>query len=538
MTISNKRIGIALALAAALTTVAFAVGRYAMDPDRSHQHAAEEVWSCPMHPEVRQTGPGKCPKCGMDLVKETPATLKDAAPGAPDTDVPRAGVQLDTRRRQLLGVRTARVERGAMTRDIRAVGIVRYDETRLSDVNLKLDGWIEKLHVEATGQAVRRGQPLLDLYSPELMATQNEYLLALSTRETMQQSTIADARIQADRLVDSARRRLTLWDLPADMLQRLEQTRKADANVTFRSPVTGFVIDKPVIEGMRVTAGQTLYKIADLSTVWVEADVFESDAPFIKVGASAAVTLDAWPGESRRGRSVYIYPFVEEKTRTLRVRFSFPNSDLRLKPGMYANVEMTSSLGSGLTVPADSVLDAGREQIVFVAEGDGYFQPRQVGAGRRVGDRVQILTGLNEGDEVATGAAFFLDSESQLRAAAGGWEAQAAPAPSDPQAAGVSVSFNTQPSPPRSGENTFEVRVIDSGGTPIADAQVKVTLYMPPMPSMNMPAMTSDATLTHAADGVYRGKGTVSMAGRWDVTIAVTRDGRRLASKQMTLVAR
>jgi hypothetical protein len=256
------------------------------------------------------------------------------------------------------------------------------------------------------------------------------------------------------------------------------------------------------------------------------------------VGASAAVTLDAWPGESRRGRSVYIYPFVEEKTRTLKVRFSFANPDLKLKPGMYANVEMSSSLGNGLTVPSDAVLDAGRGQIVFVAEGDGYFQPRAVSLGQRIDGRVQILTGLNEGDEVATGAAFFLDSESQLRAAAGGWESQASPAAPDAQAAGVSVTFDTDPNPPRSGDNTYDVRVTDSRGQAIADAQVKVTLYMPPMPSMNMPAMMSDAALTHVADGLYRGKGTVSMAGRWDVTIAVTRDGRRLASKQTTLVAR
>lgn len=539
MTVNRKGVGIAIALVAALTTAVFAVSRFAMDPDRGHKHATEaEVWSCPMHPEVRQDRPGKCPKCGMDLVKDTPATLKDAAPDASGNDVPRAGVQLDTRRRQLLGVRTARVQRGAIARDIRAVGIVRYDETRLSDINLKLDGWVEKLYVEATGQAVRRGQPLLDIYSPELMATQNEYLLALATRETMQQSTIPDARVQADRLVDSARRRLTLWDLPADMLQRLEQTRKADANVTFRSPVSGFVIDKPVVEGMRAMAGQTLYKIADLSTVWVEADVFESDAPFIKVGASAAVTLDAWPGESRRGRSVYIYPFVEEKTRTLKVRFSFANPDLRLKPGMYANVEISSSLGNGLTVPSDAVLDAGRGQIVFVAEGDGYFQPRPVSVGQRIDGRVQILTGLNDGDEVATGAAFFLDSESQLRAAAGGWEHQASPAAPDPQTSGVSVTFDTDPKPPRTGDNTYDVRVTDGGGKPIADAQVRVTLYMPPMPSMNMPAMTSDATLTHVADGLYRGKGTMSMAGRWDATVTVTRDGRRLATKQTTVVAR
>jgi Cu(I)/Ag(I) efflux system membrane fusion protein len=338
--------------------------------------------------------------------------------------------------------------------------------------------------------------------------------------------------------VESARRRLTLWDLPADVLERLERTCKADATVTFRSPVSGFVIEKPVIEGMRVMAGQTLYRVADLSAVWVEADVFESDAPFVKAGAPATVTLDAWPGESRRGRAVYIYPFVEEQTRTLRVRFAFPNPDLRLKPGMYANVELSSSLGSGLTVPSDAVLDAGREQIVFVAEGDGYFQPRPVKAGRQLDGRVQILEGLRDGEEVATGAAFFLDSESQLRAAAGGWEPQATDPATASAASAIGVTFSTRPDPPRSGANTFEVRLTDAGGTPIDGAQVKVTLYMPPMPSMNMPAMSSEATLPRHAGGVYRGTGDVSMPGRWDVTIAVTRDGHRLATKRTTLVAR
>jgi RND family efflux transporter MFP subunit len=534
---NKKRLWIALILTvAALTSAVYAVSLYVRDPHAAHVESAD-VWTCPMHPDVRHPEPGKCPKCGMDLVKEKPAKLTDASADG-DAQIPRAGVQLDTRRRQLLGVRTARVERGAIARDIRAVGIVRYDESRLSDVNLKLDGWVEKLFVETTGQAVRRGQPLLDIYSPELLATQNEFLLALSTRETMRQSTVADAREQADRLVDSARRRLTLWDLPADVIQRVEQTRKPDATVTFRSPVNGFVIEKPVIEGMRVMAGQTLYRVADLSTVWVEADVFESDAPFIRVGASANVTIDAWPGETKRGKAVYIYPFVEEKTRTIKVRYAFPNADLRLKPGMYANVEMSTSLGSGLMVPADALLDAGREQIVFVAEGDGYFQPRNVTAGQRLNGRVQILSGLSEGDQVATGAAFFLDSESQLRAAAGGWEPQQAAASSEPQASAVEVAFATQPDPPRSGANTFEVRLTGPDGSPIADAQVKVTLYMPPMPSMNMPAMSSGAALTHEGGGVYRGTGDVPMAGRWDVSITVTRDGRRLATKHTTVVAR
>jgi RND family efflux transporter MFP subunit len=476
----------------------------------------------------------------MDLVKESALTAPAGTPaGAVDpAQTPRAPVQLDTRRRQMLGVKTARVESGPIERHIRAVGIVRYDETRLTDVNLKLDGWVSKLHVDYTGQPIRRGQPLLDLYSPDLLATENEYLLALSTRDAMRESEVADARTQADRLVESARQRLLLWDLPAAEMQRLERTRKADATVTFQSPVGGVVIDKPVVEGMRATAGQTLYKVADLSAVWVEADIFESDARFVRVGARASVTVDALPGQPLSGRAVYIYPFVEEQTRTLKVRFAFPNPGQRLKPGMYANVEFASLLGQGLTIPADALLDAGREQLVFVAEGDGYFTPRRVTAGPRIGDRVPITAGLSAGETVASGAAFFLDSESQLRAAAGGWADPTGGAPAEADTASLTFAFRTVPDPPRPGENGFEVDLKDATGHPITDAQVKVVLFMPAMPSMNMPAMSSEATLSHAGGGTYRGQGMVTMSGRWDVTIAAMRNGTRLGTRQTTVVAK
>jgi RND family efflux transporter MFP subunit len=538
---NRKRTSLLLALVAivAAGVVLMAMMRKNADPATrvgADPHAAHAtIWTCPMHPEVRERAPGKCPKCGMDLVLEKPI---DAATPAAGAETPRAPVQLDTRRRQLLGVRTAPVERAPMERTIRAVGAVRYDETRLADVNLKLDGWIQKLHVNSTGQAIRRGQPLLDLYSPDLLATENEYLLALSTRDTMRQSTLGDAKEQAERLVESARQRLTLWDLPADELKKLDTTRKADATVTFRSPVSGFVIEKPVVSGMRVMPGQTLYKVADLSQVWVEADVFESDAPFVKVGANAHVTVDAAPGKTMSGRAVYVYPFVQENTRTLKVRFAFPNPGVVLKPGMFANVEMHTSLGMGLLVPRDAVLDAGNEEFVFVSEGDGYFQPRQVRAGQQFGDRVQILSGLSEGEQVATQAAFFLDSESQLRAAAGAWDAPAPVTPDQPGQAAATVAFSTRPDPPRSGENEFEVQLTGADGTPIAGAQVQVRLYMPAMPSMNMPAMSSQATLAQVADGVYRGKGMVSMSGRWDVTVTALKDGQRVASKQTALVAK
>lgn len=537
----NRHRIVALIAAAALVAggaLLYALGHLHLgDPASVAGAPAQTVWTCPMHPEIREHEPGKCPKCGMDLVEEqSREPLSDAVDQG--TEVPRAGMQLDTRRRQLLGVRTARAERTELSREIRAVGLVRYDETRQSDVNLKVDGWVQKLYVASTGAPVRRGQPLLDLYSPELLATQNEYLLALSSRDAMQQSQIADARDQAEQLVQSARARMALWDLSGQQLEALERTRKASATITFRSPVSGFVIEKPVVEGMRVAPGQTLFKVVDLSTVWVEADVFESDAAFVRLGAPAIVTIDAAPGLSLRGRAVYIYPFVEEKTRTLKVRFAFPNAQQHLKPGMYANVVLTSSLGRGITIPADALLDAGRRQLVFIAEGDGYFRPRDVKAGQRVGDRVQIVEGLDEGEEVGAGAAFFLDSESQLRAATGGWDEQAEQKRAGPDAPGATIVLRTKPDPPRTGENTFEVEVTGADGQPLVDAHVKLTLFMPAMPSMNMPAMSSEATLAPAGAGVYRGSALISMAGRWDVTITAARGGQRVVARHTTLVAR
>jgi len=477
---------------------------------------------------------GRAPAPGP---REVPSDHVSSAAPANAEGPPRAAIQLDTRRRQLLGVRLARVERGAIERPVRAVGIIRYDETRLADVNLKLDGWIRKLYVNATGQPVRRGQPLFEIYSPELLATENEYLLALATRDRIQQSQVAEARTQTDRLVESARRRLQLWDLPPDEVQTVERTRQASATVTFRSPVSGFVIEKAVIEGMHVEAGRTLYKVADLSTVWVEADVHESDASFMKVGVPAVVTLDAQPGISRRGRAVYIYPFVDEKTRTLKVRFAFPNPALQLKPGMYANVDIAPVVGSGLTIPVDALIDAGREQLVFVAEGNGYYQPRNVQIGQRLADRVQVTAGLQEGEQVATGAAFFLDSESQLRAVASNWGASADERPNQQASDALKITVLTEPDPPGKGDAIFEARIMDPSGNPVTGAQVNVRLYMAAMPSMSMPAMTSDAKLADMGAGTYRASVNIPTTGRWDVTVTVLRNGQRIGSKQATVVA-
>jgi RND family efflux transporter MFP subunit len=426
-----------------------------------------------------------------------------------------------------------------MTGMVRTTGVVRYDETRLSDVNVKLEGWIRELHVDYTGQPVQKGQPLFTFYSPELLTTQNEYLLALKTRDQVKDSAIADAREYADRIVEAARQRLRLWDLPPEEIASLDETRRPPDAITFRSPFTGFVIEKPALRGMHVMPGQTLYKVADLSVVWVEADVYEQEMPLARVGQRATITLDAYPGESFDGRSIYIYPFVEENTRTVKVRFQFANARGQLRPGMYANVELHGTGATGLTVPANAVLDSGKQQVVFVAQGDGYFTPRSVTIGRRLDDRIEILKGVKEGDQVATSATFFLDSESQLRAGLQNYESapSASKAPSGTSAA-LDITFRPQPDPPKTGESVFEVTVKDASGQPVTDADVSVQFFMPAMPTMNMPAMRNETKLPHAGGGVFRGPGQVMMAGRWDVTVTVSKGGQQLGRKQVAVVAR
>jgi hypothetical protein len=286
-----------------------------------------------------------------------------------------------------------------------------------------------------------------------------------------------------------------------------------------------------------VMPGQTLYKVVDLSVVWVEADVYENEIQGLHVGAPATVTVDAYPGDRFPGRVVYIYPTVDEKTRTAKARVALTNRGERLKPGMYANVELREGARMGLVVPTNAVLDSGREQIVFVAQGDGYFTPRKVTLGQRLEDTIEVVDGLKDGEQVATGATFFLDSESQLRASLQGYE----PLPAQggaAVAANLDISFHAVPDPPKTGENQFEAVVKDASGQPIADADVSVQFLMPAMPTMNMPAMRSETKLAPAGGGVYRGSGQVMMAGRWEATVTVTRGGQRLGSKQLPVVAR
>ena len=458
---------------------------------------------------------------------------------APVTATSRGDVSMDLRRQQLIGVRTVKATRGALSQMVRAVGVVRSDEARVIDVNVKLEGWIRDLSADYTGRLVRQGEPLLTLYSPDLLATEHEYVLALASRDQLRSSVMPDATLRAEALVAAARQRLVQWDVPMEDLGELETNRKSKDTMTLRAASAGFVIEKTAVKGAHVTPGQTLFKIADLSVVWVEADVYAQEMSAITVGSRATVVLDAYPGQRTTGRVIYLSPYVDEQTRTNKVRFAFPNPQGRLKPGMFATVEINTEGSSGITVPTDAVLDSGREQLVFVAQGNGYFTPRPVTIGRRLGAAVEILKGLAEGEEVASGAAFFLDSESQLRSgvqafAPSATSGGAVPAPG---AQGLQVVLRTSPDPAKTGENQFEATVADSRG-PVPDAEVSVQLFMPAMPAMNMPAMRNEVKLSAAGTGTYRGTGQMMMAGRWEATVTVTRAGQRVGSTQTTVVAR
>lgn len=335
------------------------------------------------------------------------ATNGNTTAGNPET----AGlITIDPTTSQNMDLRTGVVTRGPLRRMIRTVGIIDYDETALAEVSTKFRGWVEKLYVDATGKQMHKGEPLFEIYSPELYLAQTEYLLSLGSM-TNHESTAAELRKTASLT------KLKYWDISDDQIAELERTRTAKKTLRVNAPRDGIVVEKMVVEGQMVDAGARLYRLADLATVWVQAQVYEQDLPFIKLGQEAVVSLASQPDPKFRGRVTYLYPMVDDKTRTARVRMEFHNPGYFLKPGMYATVEMSSEIApSALLVPDMAVLRSGEKNTVFVALDGGHFEPRTVVLGPRAGeDSYAVLSGLSEGERVVTSGEFMLDSESQLR---------------------------------------------------------------------------------------------------------------------------
>jgi len=429
---------------------------------------AKSVYYCPMHPDYKAGKPGECPICHMALVKlepekqEVPAEQAKAPaegrppgqrkvlywqdamnpsqhydkPGkAPDgmdlapvyeEEAPAqgqaapGGIFISPKKQQLIGVQVAAVAMEPLTRTIITVGQLTYDETRVARIQSKVEGWIEHVYVDFTGMWVSKNHSLINLYSPELVSTQQELLIAKRAKDNLSTSSFPEIAANARSLYDATRDRLRLWDISEAQIREIEKRGTPSRTMTLSSPIEGYVLARNAFRGQRVTPEMELYTIADLSTIWVLADIYEYEVPMVKVGQAATMSLAYFPGQIYTGKVAFIYPQIDNQTRTLKVRLQFPNPDHKLKPDMYASVSLAIDYGRQLAVPETAVLDSGTQQIVFIAHEGGHFEPRTLQLGAKVNDRFIVLSGLSPGEMVVTSGNFLIDSESQLKTALGG----------------------------------------------------------------------------------------------------------------------
>lgn len=497
------------------------------------------------------------------------AAVRDraAAVDLPDAgESSRAAIRLDARQRQAIGLTYGSVERRRIEKVIRTVGRFDYDERKLAAVTLKVSGYVERLFVDYTGKAVRKGDPLFTIYSPELVSAEQEYLLAVRNQKDLAKSQVPSAAQSAASLLAASRQRLLLWNLTERQIRELEKAGKPSLQRTIYSPASGIVLEKMVVAGQSVQAGMTLYKIADLSTIWVYGDIYEYELPFVKVGQTAQIRLAYAPDRAFGARIAYIYPTLDPKTRTVKVRFEVENSeDDLLRPEMYGDVELHVLLGERLVVPKTAVLDSGRRQLVFVGSSDGYLEPRDVQLGDRVDDYVEIREGLKGGERVVTSANFLVDSESQLQGAEsmmsmmgaigmGDWKMESAkpmsmgggdsavepvptplasaagPAIQEKRVGDLVVAVFPAADAAKVGESAIRVRVRDAGGAPVEKAKVSFNY------TMDMPGMAIEsAEAKEIGDGVYEGMAKFMMGGPWGLVVQIDRPGKPTLREKFTV---
>jgi len=481
-----------------------------------------------------------------NVVQSSPtATHSTAGHGETGSQADAPGsVNVSPEKQQLVGIRTAVAELRPLTKKIRTVGIVTYDETKVAQVYTKVDGWIEKLFVNYTGKLVEKGQPLFTFYSPELVSTQEEYLLAVDAKKTLGSSSLQEIRSGSASLLEAARRRLSLWDISEEQIEELQRRGEPTRTLTLFSPLTGFVIKKDAFQGMKVMPDKELYTIADLSTVWVNADIYEFELANVRVGQTAAITLSYFPGQAFYGRVSWISPVLDEKTRTTKVRLELQNPDFKLKPEMYTNVEIGVDAGRKLAIPDEAVLDSGLRKVVFLDKGEGRFQPAEVKLGGKFDGYHEVLSGLSPGERVLASAGFLLDSESRLTEAMGamagmagmdmgegGKTAAAKESPREKKSGELTLALDTQPAKPKAGEITLRLRVKDSKGNPVQDAKVSFNIVMA------MPGMApSKADGKLSGDGFYEAKANLAMAGEWEVTVEIRRPGQKETQEKFKLI--
>ena len=365
----------------------------------------------PMNPSNKTDKPGKAP-CGMDMV---PVYEEEVSP----ENLPAGTVKISPEKQQLIGVQFSEAAEMHLVKTIRAVGRAAYDETKIAHVHTKFPGWVENVQVDFVGQLVKKGQPLFSIYSPELVATQQELLIAKKAKDYLEKSPFEGIGSHSVALYKSTRERLRLWDINDAQVNRIEQEGEPIKSLTIHSALDGFVISRNVFSGQQVSPEMELYTIADLSNVWVLAEVYEYELSGIHLGQKADVVFPSFQAKTFAGKVTYISPELDPKTRTAKIRIDLPNRDFLIKPDMFANVELNVDYGSKLSIPQEAVLDSGTSQTVFVSRNDGYFEPRKVSLGPKVDDRYIVLGGLKDGEQVVTSANFLIDSESQLKSATG-----------------------------------------------------------------------------------------------------------------------
>jgi len=487
-----------------------------------------------VEPSTAQTSEAAPPPM-QSMSAERPVT-----PSQPETAL--APMQLSPQRMQSIGVQIGEVKYQSVNDEIRFYGNVQADERRLSYVQTRFAGWIRKLYADATGDFVRKGQPLFTIYSPDLVTTEQEYLIAKKNQADLQQSSVTGVASGAASLLSAARDRLLQWEIPPSEIAKLDTTGKVIADLTINSPVSGYITEKNALPNMYVQPEMHLYTVSDLSDVWVLAQVFQNDAGKIKPGDQAEVTVDAYPGRVFTGRVDYLLPQVETTTRTLPVRLVIPNPGLKLRPGMYVNVRLRLPLGKQLVVSGSAVFHSGTRNLVFAYRGDGNIEPREVELGSRVGEQQIVAKGAHAGEQIVISANFLIDSEAQLQAAAGAFTppppgAGAAAAMNAPAQTQATVELTTDPSPPHKGSNTVRVKLTSSDGKPITDAQVTVTFFMAAMQEMGMAAMKTVVRASDKGSGLYEGSGDLGSGGTWQVTVTATQNGQVIVSKHLTLNA-
>lgn len=468
-------------------------------------------------------------------------TTTDASSPATKMEAPLVPVQLTNEQMNSIGVKTGTVEYKQLSDEIRATGTVDMDERLQSSVQVRFSGYIRKVFADATYQYVRKGDPLFTIYSPELVATQEEYLLARRNQSALNGSSVDGVASGAASLATAAEQRLRQWDIPSSEIAKLQETGKAITELSINSPASGYIMERVALPNMYIEPATKLYTLANLSRVWVNAQVFQNDVGRLKRGDSSSITVDAYPERTFKGHIEEILPQVDMTTRTVKVRLAVNNPGVTLKPGMFVNVDLKSPLGRQLVVPSSAVFQTGLRQVVFVDHGNGSLEPKDVSLGARVGDDFIVLKGLAAHQQIVVSANFLLDSESQLQAAAGSYTPPAPGAGQQTATAesrsAVAIDFTTDPSPAHKGSNTFQVKVSGANGQPVAGAQVAVTFFMAAMPAMGMGAMSTTTQLTQQSPGLYDGTGVLESGGTWQVTVTVKQNGQTIGTRQLRVNA-